>query len=97
MTDEELIAGLRKSCRGGDGCYREVAADRIEALVKEKKALGHMFNATYNRHVAEIIDVETKLAKAVEALRWVNENPWAHPDNRWAVVRDALKELEAKP
>lgn len=38
MTDEELIARLRDACRGGETCKCSLneAADRIEALVKER-------------------------------------------------------------
>jgi hypothetical protein len=76
MTDAELVERLRRMSPRLDMMDCEdalTAADRIEALVKEKKALGHMFNAAYNRHVAEIIDVETKLADALAKLRECEE------------------------
>jgi transcriptional regulator NrdR family protein len=69
MTDEELIKGLRKSCRGGDGCYREIAADRIEQLVKDVEA------ATHEADEADAYawQLEAKLAKAVKALKEVTQ------------------------
>lgn len=38
MTDEELIARLRDACRGGETCKCSLneAADRIEALLRER-------------------------------------------------------------
>lgn len=50
MTDEELIERLRDACRGGDGCKCSLseAADRIEALVKERDQwIEHTKNAVW--------------------------------------------------
>lgn len=87
MTDQELIELLRRMSPRLDMLDCEnvlTAADRFEELVKEKTALNNLFNATYNKHVAEIIAVEAKLTKAVEALNMVdlsimentNETEW---------------------
>jgi hypothetical protein len=102
MTDAELITRLRRHRYNtwkddlGPEVDKALAADRIEALVKEKTALGHMFNAAYNRHVAEVIAVETKLAKAVEALKWQASQSEAHPFMVYH-ARATLTELGAKP
>ena len=64
MTDKEMIKRLLLL----NEVDAALAADRIEELVKERTALGHMFNAAYNRHVAEIIAVETKLADVLAKL-----------------------------
>jgi hypothetical protein len=79
--------------------------DRIEELMKEKTALNHLFNTTYNRHVAEIIAVEAKLTKAVEALRWYadfgnylsNRGDYAPIDlDKGGKAEDTLAELEGE-
>ena len=74
MTDEELIARLRLP----DPCCEEhhtqnEAADRIEALVKEKdgfyeEAMHHI--DLWGKALAENTKLEARLAKAVEALRF---------------------------
>ena len=81
MTDEELIARLRSMhwCvtteqNGVGRADREVApaaADRIEALTKERDDYAHKLmqaNNTYTEMHVEIERLSDKLAKAVEAL-----------------------------
>lgn len=74
MTDQELIARLRDAPADGLGtenlCLE--AADRIEALVKERdEALNQLDSARHSVDVLEkrLTDKMAKLAKAVEALR----------------------------
>ncbi len=74
MTDEELIARLRK--------YEDdllfITADRIEALVKDKERLGREVNmARYGQpdfawsiHKQAMADIEAKLAKAADVIEW---------------------------
>ena len=85
MSDEELIARLRDGCnlQQRDG---ERAADRIEALTKERDEADDLAKAAFadgasnNIRLAEtsyrVKWLEAKLAKAEEALRfyaWENE------------------------
>ena len=89
MSDEELIARLRAvctcnidstPCMAEDDCRDALAAaDRIEALVKDKEQLGREVNmARYGQpdfawsvHKEAMADLEAKLAKAVKALESV--------------------------
>lgn len=71
MTDEELIARLRKADEyeplGHDGWE---AADRIEALVKERDALKRLKNAQ-----SQMLDAEEARVKRLEAaLRLLHDN-----------------------
>lgn len=71
MTDAELIARLRSVHTSADD---EAAADRIEALVRERdgfyeEAMHHI--ELWGKALAENTKLEVRLAKAVEALRAV--------------------------
>ena len=109
MTDQQLIKKLRWGWRfveGQDISNRDLeqAANRIAEVVRERDDLGRKLNtARYGQpdfawsiHEEAMADLRAKLTKAVEALQWVDKNPWAHPDERWTVVRTALAELEKK-
>ena len=87
MSDKELIARLREPWFT-NGCerYQRDAADRIEALTKERDAADDLAKAAFadgasnNIRLAEtsyrVKWLEAKLEKAVEALRfyaWENE------------------------
>ena len=107
MTDEELIESLR-SVAGGKLLYtntpnhlRLSAADRIEELVKERDtAREYAGEVRIREKVADDarIEAEAKLAKAVDALRSVDDE---YSDTKWGPeltsikqVRDVLAELE---
>jgi hypothetical protein len=75
MTDEELVKRLRDTCRGGETCKCSLneAADRIEALTKERNALRSALNRI--RPIPERIlrgipvrDLAETLAEADSAL-----------------------------
>ena len=78
MTDEELIARLRKY----EDDLLSIAADRIEALIAEQSNLvvaahrqgydqARAVSSELRRAMAErIMEHEAKLAKALEALLW---------------------------
>ena len=38
----------------------------------------------------KIAALEAEINRMRQALEWVDVNPWAHPDNRWQVVRKGL-------
>jgi len=68
MTDEELIARLREGATWDDDV---AAADRIEALIKERDEAVHLarLRKTFIEEARDERDaLEAKLAKAVEAL-----------------------------
>ena len=68
MTDEELIARLRKGETPMANHYMDEAADRIEALTAENTKLhDHIEGVAKNTHKI-MVGYEAKLAKAVEAL-----------------------------
>jgi hypothetical protein len=77
MTDKELIAQLKNS--KGWPTLGKAAAARIEALTAKNEMLGREVNiARYGQpdfawsvHVQVMDDLNAKLAKAVEALRFV--------------------------
>ena len=77
MSDEELIAQLKNS--KGWPTLGKAAAARIEALTAKNEMLGREVNiARYGQpdfawsvHVQVMDDLNAKLAKAVEALRFV--------------------------
>ena len=85
MSDE-LVKRLRDACRGGEACKCSLneAADRIEALERERERLGREVNmARYGRpdfawsvHKEAMADLEARLAKAVEALRAASSFLW---------------------
>ena len=58
MADEELIKRLRDACRGGETCKCSLneAADRIEALVRERDAA---WNAAITM-AAELMDARNR-------------------------------------
>lgn len=99
MTDKDLITQLREAKITQDLRYtlEDAAADRIEALVKERDAalalLGVAADNIRSLHRAEA--AEAKLAKAVEALRYyaVEALPWDDDDS--LVARTALAELDS--
>ena len=78
MTDAELIARLRSNIFGTGTTM--LAADRIEALIKERDEADDLAKAAFadgasnNIRLAEtsyrVKWLEAKLAKAVEALQW---------------------------
>ena len=82
MTDEELIARLRKY----EDDLLSIAADRIEALIAEQSNLvvaahrqgydqARAVSSELRRAMAErIMEHEAKLAKAVEALEDISGN-----------------------
>lgn len=70
MTDEELIARLRKGETPMANHYMDEAADRIEALTAENTKLhDHIEGVAKNTHKI-MVGYEAKLAKALEALLW---------------------------
>lgn len=94
MTDEELVARLRNQLEYYNSGGRFVAADRIQQLLTERKALA-MRDAGY--------DVFTKLNATVERLRFcLQEIVEAHSkeageiDRRLALkdAQNLLKELK---
>ena len=100
MNEQELIERLRDGCnlQQSDG---ERAADRIEELVKERKAMA-MRDAGYDVYAG----LEAKLTKAVEALvqleRIVGDILGAHlqdsesRDKAIGLIKTTLAELEGK-
>lgn len=76
MTDEELIARLRSGLIGVD--VDKQAADRIEALVKEKQQLGRELNtARYGQpdfawamHKEAMAELQARAERLEEALQW---------------------------
>ena len=110
MSDAELIARLRdwmEHDEGKNNDAREAAADRIEALTKERDSLlaGHRaLNIGGARLQDRAETAEAKLAKAVEALRfyaWENEmrlpsdGPWGAGSTDFGkVARATLAEIK---
>lgn len=82
MTDEELIARLRSVHTSADD---EAAADRIEALVKERDEAFEELSACtggtggcgYWRDAAK--HQEARAERLEAALKWQAEQPEAHP------------------
>jgi hypothetical protein len=90
MTDEELVKALRDTYdlvklwpeKRPDGftdllVLRNLVpdtADRIEALTEQLKTVLNREAATTARYDAKTDELEDKLAKAVEALRWSKLN-----------------------
>ena len=70
MTDEELIARLRKADEyeplGHDGWE---AADRIEALVKEKRWIMEERDRTFALMLARAEAAEAKVGRLVDAMK----------------------------
>ena len=88
MTDQELIKRLRvdePACE--EHFTANLAADRIEELVKERKAMA-MRDAGYDVYAG----LEAKLTKAVEALRNILSGDDLYP---WRIAREVLAELGA--
>ena len=78
MTEQELIARLRvdePACE--EHFTANLAADRIEELVKERDELGRKLNTSrygqpdfaWSIHEEAMADLRAKLTKAVEALK----------------------------
>ena len=66
MSDEELVYALRNFSEGG---YTDLAADRIEALTKERgeaMAMARKVSRTTIKYVAGKIAAEAKLAECLE-------------------------------
>ena len=100
MTDQELIARLRvdePACE--EHFTANLAADRIEQVVKERDELGRRLNtALYGQphfawsiHEEEMADLRAKLAKAKAYLQKISRHA-----NRScaAIAAHALAELE---
>lgn len=89
MTDEELIARLRGAPADGLGTENLciAAADRIEALVKERDQwIEHTKNAVWSD--SEELKLANSRAERLEgALRWYSDDPSSQGD----VARTALK------
>lgn len=96
MTDEELIAELRKPWFT-NGCerYQLDAADRIEALVKERDEAKRLMGMRHQEMLAAdgLMRKHQRRAERLEAaLKWQAEQPEAHPF-MVARARAALAEL----
>ena len=99
MTDAELIAWLRE-IQGQAGLFASAAADRIEALIKERDAALHLAH-TRKAFVEEARDerdaFEAKLAKAVEALELiVVDNTWGLEHQTYMKCRTTLAEIKGE-
>lgn len=87
MTDEELIARLRWKA----GAYAKEAADRIEALVKERDQwVEHTKNAVWAD--SEELKLANARAERLEAaVRGLMAHEPDYPDTLWQEARAALK------
>jgi hypothetical protein len=107
MTDEQLIARLQTMASNINGWHGAIAADRIEALTKERDgAREYAGEVRIREKVADDarIKAETKLAKAVEALQfyaWENQarlpsdGPWGAGSTDFGkIARAALAEIK---
>jgi hypothetical protein len=99
MTDEELIKRLldwSESDEGKINDTREVAADRIEALVKERDAL-----IEWNGQASVRAESANDRAERLEAaLKWQAEQPEAHPfmvSQARAAIAQAPAPVRVKP
>jgi hypothetical protein len=96
MTDEELIARLRDAPADGLGTENLciAAADRIEALVKERDGLLTTWAESRNRHLAAEARAEQLAAtneRLEAALRGLMMHEPDHPDTLWQEAHAALK------
>lgn len=87
MTDEELIAWVRNG-------FGNVAADRIEALVKESaemEAEAHAHIELWGKALREKAAAEARAERLEAALRGLMAHEPDYPDTLWQEARAALK------
>ena len=76
----------------------EMPHDKLYEVVKDHKG-DEVLSAISLRLVREnrkYREAEKKNKIAVDALKWIFENPAAHQHNMWGVVKDALVKIDPK-
>lgn len=98
MTDKELIARLRE-IQGQAGLFASAAADRIEALLveQEKDHANINLKADFiDNTINQLAETEAKLAVAVEALEFIDEDLEASEEARVLKARTTLAEIKGE-
>jgi hypothetical protein len=99
MSDEELCKRLRDEhlamTRNEAAAAIEALTAKLAKMVEERDTLRLVIDANIEKHRSRAEAAETKLSKAVEALRGVMQHMPDYADTVWQDARDTLAEIES--